>query len=76
MFTQVSNASKVAFTALTLFLKKRNFEIIDCQVTTEHLMRFGAREIERKKFLAQLKNTLDAPTLKGKWTNLVRQQRS
>ncbi|MDM8541123.1 leucyl/phenylalanyl-tRNA--protein transferase [Desulfococcaceae bacterium HSG9] len=75
MFTQVSNASKVAFTALTLFLKKRAFEIIDCQVTTDHLMRFGAREIERKKFLAQLKNALDAPTLKGKWTNLVRRQR-
>lgn len=73
MFTRTSNASKAAFTALVLLLKKRSFEIIDCQVTTEHLMRFGAREIPRKKFLTQLKNALYAPTLKGKWTNLGRQ---
>ena len=70
MFTRISNASKVAFTALVLFLKKRAFEVIDCQVTTEHLIRFGAREIARKKFLAHLNSTLEAPTIRGKWTNL------
>ncbi len=70
MFTRVSNASKVAFTALVFFLRKRAFKVIDCQVTTEHLIRFGAREIARKKFLTQLHSTLELPTIRGKWTNL------
>jgi len=69
MFTKVSNASKVAFAAMVSFLKQRAFKMIDCQVTTEHLMRFGAREIARKNFLVQLKSALKAPTLKGKWTH-------
>jgi len=70
MFTRTSNASKAVFVALVMFLKKRAFEVIDCQMTTEHLMRFGAREIARKKFLTQLKSALEAPTIRGKWTNL------
>ncbi len=54
MFSQVSNASKVAFVALVENLKRLNFVLIDCQVKTDHLMRFGAREVPRKVFLEQL----------------------
>jgi leucyl/phenylalanyl-tRNA--protein transferase len=68
MFTRVSNASKVAFVALVEHLRNFWFEIIDCQVTTEHLIRFGAREIPRLLFLNQLEKSLRAPTLKGKWS--------
>lgn len=67
MFTHVANASKVAFVALVDHLKKFSFDLIDCQVTTEHLISFGAREIPRGVFLKQLKESLEKQTLKGKW---------
>lgn len=54
MFSRVSNASKVAFVALVQLLKANDVALIDCQVKTEHLIRFGAREIPRKAFLEQL----------------------
>ncbi|WP_319526056.1 hypothetical protein [uncultured Desulfosarcina sp.] len=54
MFSRISNASKVAFVSLVENLQKNRFKIIDCQVRTDHLNRFGAREIFRKVFLEQL----------------------
>ena len=50
MFSCQSNASKVALVFLVEFLQQRSFELIDCQVTTEHLLSVGAREIPRKRF--------------------------
>jgi leucyl/phenylalanyl-tRNA--protein transferase len=67
MFTSVTNASKVAFVALVGHLKALSFDLIDCQVTTEHLANFGAREIPRTRFLDELKKSLGAPPLKGEW---------
>lgn len=54
MFTRVSNASKVAFVTFVRRLGARGCKLIDCQVTTTHLVRFGAREIPRKLFLKHL----------------------
>jgi len=51
MFHKVSDASKVAFVHLVKRLKEKNFDIIDCQQSTPHMARFGAREIPRKEFL-------------------------
>lgn len=67
MFTRVSNASNIAIVKLTKYLSELSFDLIDCQITTEHLIRFGAREIPRKLFLEQLEKSLKAPTIKGKW---------
>jgi leucyl/phenylalanyl-tRNA--protein transferase len=67
MFAKESNASKVAFAALVEQLIKWDFELIDCQVTTPHLMSLGAREIRRSGFLELLKNALIKPTTRGKW---------
>jgi leucyl/phenylalanyl-tRNA--protein transferase len=67
MFTLVSNASNVGLVKLVEHLKELSFDMIDCQVTTGHLIRFGAREIPRTLFLKQLEKSLTAPTLKGKW---------
>lgn len=67
MFAIITNASKVALVALVNYLKKLSFDLIDCQVKTEHLISFGAREISRERFLKQLKKSLESPTLKGKW---------
>jgi leucyl/phenylalanyl-tRNA--protein transferase len=68
MFTRISNASKVAFVALVEHLKALNFKLIDCQVTTAHLLGFGAREIPRSRFLKELEKSLESPTLKNKWS--------
>ena len=67
MFTRVNNASKVAFVFLVEYLKKLSFDIIDCQVSTKHLINFGAREIPRKDFLKQLEKALQFPTKRGRW---------
>ena len=67
MFTQVSNASKVSLAVLSSYLMTKNFDFIDCQVTTDHLNRLGAKEIPRKSFLRKLRRTLDSSTLRGKW---------
>ncbi|UCD77450.1 MAG: leucyl/phenylalanyl-tRNA--protein transferase [Desulfobacterales bacterium] len=67
MFTRVTNASKVALAALVAYLQARDFAFIDCQIATEHLISFGAREISRTRYLAELGRALKYPTLQGKW---------
>ena len=54
MFSLKSNASKVAFIALTTHLQALGYILIDCQMHTDHLERLGAREITREVFLNYL----------------------
>jgi len=67
MFARRNNASKVGLVTLVHLLQKWSFHLIDCQVTTRHLVRLGAREISRKQFMAELRRALKSPTRKGKW---------
>jgi len=60
MFAKKNDASKIAFVKLVERLKQLGFELIDCQVTTTHLARFGAREIPRPEFINRLKQALQA----------------
>jgi len=68
MFTRISNASKVALVGLVKYLQNLNFDLIDCQVTTSHLLSFGAHEIPRARFLDELATALKSPTLRGRWS--------
>lgn len=54
MFATMSNASKVGFYFLLEYLKKEKYNLIDCQVHTEHLESLGAKEIDRLTFLSYL----------------------
>jgi len=54
MFTRVPDASKIALVTLVAQLQQWGFGMIDCQMKTQHLARFGAREIPRATFLRQL----------------------
>jgi leucyl/phenylalanyl-tRNA--protein transferase len=54
MFSAVTDASKVALVHMVSYLAELDYQFIDCQTTTEHLKRFGAREIPRKEFLRLL----------------------
>lgn len=65
MFSRVSNASKVAFVTLVENLRRLDFELIDCQVRTDHLMRFGARDVPRKVFLERLGRAVENGGLSG-----------
>ncbi len=70
MFSKMSNASKAAFTELVRQLIAWGFTCIDCQVTTSHLMGFGAKEIPRGEFMRMLHRALGMPAVKGKWNLL------
>lgn len=52
MFSNVSNASKVAFIHL---VENNTYKLVDCQVYNNHLASLGAKEISRIAFLEYLK---------------------
>lgn len=70
MFHRVSNASNVALVSLAGLLAQWDFDMIDCQVATDHLLRMGAMEMPRSRFLDQLNASLKKPTRQGKWTKI------
>ena len=55
MFAQVSDSSKVAFVWAVRQMMEWGIQVIDCQVYTEHLERFGAREIPRSEYMRLLR---------------------
>ena len=67
MFARADDASKVAFVTLVEQLGRWGIDLIDCQVHTEHLARFGAVEWPRERFLRRLAGALAKPTRSGRW---------
>ncbi len=51
MFSKADNTSKIGFVT---FIQKSNYKLIDCQIFTSHLKRFGAEEISRDAFIKLL----------------------
>ena len=68
MFATVNDASKIAFVHLVEQLAVWGIELIDCQVHTDHLARFGAVEWPRPEFLEALESALKQPTRRGLWS--------
>ncbi|GAB4239003.1 MAG: leucyl/phenylalanyl-tRNA--protein transferase [Methyloligellaceae bacterium] len=58
MFSLERDASKVALIHLVARLKYGGFTLLDTQFVTEHLMRFGAREVSREAFQGLLEDAL------------------
>jgi len=67
MFSYVSDASKTALAALCCHLQHHNFDIIDCQVRSAHLLSMGAKEIPRRGFIRQLKASISREGIAGRW---------
>lgn len=67
MFSRDANASKVALVSLVNRLLEWDFDLIDCQMKSAHLMQFGAREIPGNEFRKLLAKSLARPTKTGKW---------
>lgn len=54
MFSRVTDASKIAFVHATRQLQRWGYALIDCQVASDHLHSFGAIEMARSRFVAEL----------------------
>jgi leucyl/phenylalanyl-tRNA---protein transferase len=67
MFSRQPGASKRAFVALAEQLGRWQFQLIDCQVATEHLRSLGGRELALDDFLAALDRGVRAPGRLGPW---------
>ncbi|HKL77470.1 MAG TPA: leucyl/phenylalanyl-tRNA--protein transferase [Gammaproteobacteria bacterium] len=70
MFTRVRDASKVAFVHAVRRLAEAGYRLIDCQVYSDHLAQFGAEEIPRSRFLAELDRALAEPEPAGPWPSI------
>ncbi|RNL56947.1 leucyl/phenylalanyl-tRNA--protein transferase [Pedobacter jejuensis] len=55
MFSHVSNASKVAL----IYLSKSGVDLIDCQISNDHLLSLGAEMISREAYLKILQAESD-----------------
>jgi leucyl/phenylalanyl-tRNA--protein transferase len=70
MFAHAPDASKVAFVTVVEQLREKGIALIDCQVYTDHLARFGAEEWPRARYLSALSRALRRPTWRGRWTSV------
>ncbi len=60
MFSRISNASKIALVHLIVRLRKANYVLLDTQFTTPHLRQFGAIDVPREHYKAQLTKALSS----------------
>jgi len=67
MFARRTDASKIALVHSVRQLNAWGFGIIDCQMKTEHLATFGAREIPRKEFAAAIQRLVGEPPVPAPW---------
>lgn len=59
MFSMERDASKVALVHLVGRLRAGGYRLLDTQFVTDHLTRFGARQLPRAAYLAKLDEALD-----------------
>ena len=67
MFSRRSNASKYALYALSQCLRSNDFELIDCQVLSQHLTTLGATLMPRSQFAGLLRSACDPPDRFEAW---------
>ena len=67
MFSTASNASKVSLVFLSEKLQQWGYQLIDCQVQSEHLDRLGAENMPREQFCTMLKKLCNEPVASEAW---------
>ena len=67
MFSKETDSSKMALMHLVDYLYSWNFSIIDCQISSNHMLSLGAVEVSRKKFLEDLDYAIKLPGKPGSW---------
>lgn len=68
MFHDVADASKIALWALAERLLDWKFDLIDCQMTTPHLVSLGAREMSRSDFLELVRESVAKKPPPDNWS--------
>jgi leucyl/phenylalanyl-tRNA---protein transferase len=68
MFSERTDASKVALATLVSRLREWDFMLIDCQVMNPHLESLGAEPMPRRQFLDLVGRNRHFPTRRGCWT--------
>lgn len=58
MFSNRTNASKVALVHLVTRLREKGYTLLDTQYTNDHLMQFGIKSVEKAEYLRLLYNAL------------------
>lgn len=67
MFSRADDASKIALYWLCEQLHAWHFELIDCQISSAHLLTLGAQEIPREEFLQRLVGAASRTGNVGTW---------
>ncbi len=65
MFSQRSDASKIAFAALVAFGREHEIELLDCQLYSPHLASLGGRLVPRAEFERHLARGLRQPAIES-----------
>jgi len=69
MFHRQTDASKIAFVTLMTYLRQWGYQLVDCQVRSEHLVSLGAKEIARAQFNALLQRYCSDKVSEQAWKN-------
>jgi leucyl/phenylalanyl-tRNA--protein transferase len=67
MFTKVDDASKVALVFLARQLHRWGFRLIDCQQSSPHVLRLGAQEIPRNRYIEHVTTAVAMPGRPARW---------
>ncbi len=67
MFALARDASKVAFVTLVRQLERWDYPLVDCQIHTDHLARFGARRVRRAEFIDRISRIVGDSGRRGPW---------
>jgi len=68
MFSRVTNASKICLVKLSDYLQTWGYDLIDCQVESDHLRRMGAVQITRDTFIRKLVHSCQKSPAEQAWT--------
>lgn len=67
MFSKQTDASKIALVTLAAHLTRHRFDLIDCQIASDHLSSMGAVEISRANFLKQIQTSVKKKVSPSLW---------
>ena len=68
MFSGEDNGSKLALYYLSEQLAVWQFDLIDCQISSDHLYSLGAEDLPRQQFLRELEVSVRRPGRTGPWS--------
>lgn len=71
MFSHRTDTSKIALVYLAHQLHQWQFELIDCQVSSDHITSVGAKDIRRDEFMSRLKKALSHADRPGHWPQVA-----